>query len=94
MSRLIDKFYFSTGVTVFLFSYALLLSLPGSTLLREPDTFWQIHRSTIVNLRAIARIERDTVVLDPHQGYTVPRGVLHRTPPSDDVVKRTSSRAP
>lgn len=22
---------------------------------------------------------RDTVVLDPHQGYTVPRGVLHRT---------------
>jgi len=23
--------------------------------------------------------DRDTVVLDPHQGYTVPRGVLHRT---------------
>ena len=21
----------------------------------------------------------DTVVLDPHQGYTVPRGVVHRT---------------
>ena len=25
----------------------------------DPETFWQIHRATIVNLRAIARIERD-----------------------------------
>ena len=25
----------------------------------DPDGFWQIHRSTIVNLRAIARVERD-----------------------------------
>jgi mannose-6-phosphate isomerase-like protein (cupin superfamily) len=23
--------------------------------------------------------DRDTIVLGPHQGYTVPRGVLHRT---------------
>lgn len=23
--------------------------------------------------------DRETVVLDPHQGYTVPRGVTHRT---------------
>jgi mannose-6-phosphate isomerase-like protein (cupin superfamily) len=23
--------------------------------------------------------DRETVVLDPHQGYTVPRGVEHRT---------------
>jgi mannose-6-phosphate isomerase-like protein (cupin superfamily) len=23
--------------------------------------------------------DRDTVTLDPHQGYTVPRGVMHRT---------------
>jgi mannose-6-phosphate isomerase-like protein (cupin superfamily) len=23
--------------------------------------------------------DRDTVVLEPHQGYTVPRGVVHRT---------------
>jgi mannose-6-phosphate isomerase-like protein (cupin superfamily) len=23
--------------------------------------------------------DRDTVVLEPHQGYTVPRGVMHRT---------------
>ena len=23
--------------------------------------------------------DRDTVALDPHQGYTVPRGVVHRT---------------
>jgi hypothetical protein len=38
-----NKFYFSTAVTMCLFSYSLLLSLPGSTLLREPDTFWQIR---------------------------------------------------
>ncbi len=25
----------------------------------DPETFWQIHRGTIVNLRAIARVERD-----------------------------------
>lgn len=25
----------------------------------DPDAFWQIHRSTIVNLRAISRVERD-----------------------------------
>lgn len=25
----------------------------------DPEAFWQIHRSTIVNLRAIARVERD-----------------------------------
>jgi DNA-binding LytR/AlgR family response regulator len=25
----------------------------------DPDAFWQIHRGTIVNLRAIARVERD-----------------------------------
>jgi len=25
----------------------------------DPESFWQIHRATIVNLRAIARIERD-----------------------------------
>jgi len=25
----------------------------------DPDAFWQIHRSTIVNLRAVLRVERD-----------------------------------
>ena len=25
----------------------------------DPEAFWQIHRGTIVNLRAIARVERD-----------------------------------
>jgi len=25
----------------------------------DPETFWQVHRGTIVNLRAIAKIERD-----------------------------------
>ena len=38
-----DKFYISTAVTVFLFWYSVLLLLPGFTLLREPDTFWQIR---------------------------------------------------
>ncbi|MBS0321156.1 MAG: response regulator transcription factor [Proteobacteria bacterium] len=25
----------------------------------DPDSFWQVHRATIVNLKAIARVERD-----------------------------------
>ncbi len=25
----------------------------------DPEVFWQVHRGTIVNLRAIARVERD-----------------------------------
>jgi DNA-binding LytR/AlgR family response regulator len=26
----------------------------------DPELFWQVHRSTIVNVRAIARVERDS----------------------------------
>src|SRR5262249_25062532 len=37
------KFYIGTAVTAFLFSYFGLLLLPGFTLLREADTFWQIR---------------------------------------------------
>ena len=25
----------------------------------DPEAFWQVHRATIVNLRAIAKVERD-----------------------------------
>jgi DNA-binding LytR/AlgR family response regulator len=38
-----------------------LIKKPVKELFEEldPDAFWQIHRGTIVNLRAIARVERD-----------------------------------
>src|SRR5262245_34104023 len=39
----INRFYSSVGITVFLFWYAVLLSLPGSVTLRDPDTFWHIR---------------------------------------------------
>jgi hypothetical protein len=43
MFRPADKIYFSTAVAVFLLYYSVLLLLPGFTLLREADTFWQIR---------------------------------------------------
>ncbi|MDQ6618283.1 MAG: LytTR family DNA-binding domain-containing protein [Pseudomonadota bacterium] len=49
--------------------YTKVVTCDGEALIRkpikelfdelDPDTFWQIHRSTIVNLRAIAKVERD-----------------------------------
>lgn len=49
--------------------YTKVVTAEGEALIRKPikelfeeldtDAFWQIHRSTIVNLRAIARVERD-----------------------------------
>ncbi len=49
--------------------YTKVVTADGDALIRkpikelyeelDPDAFWQIHRSTIVNLRAIARVERD-----------------------------------
>ncbi|HZQ60306.1 MAG TPA: LytTR family DNA-binding domain-containing protein [Casimicrobiaceae bacterium] len=49
--------------------YTKVVTAEGEALIRkpikelyealDPDAFWQIHRSTIVNLRAIARVERD-----------------------------------
>jgi DNA-binding LytR/AlgR family response regulator len=50
----------------------------------DPEQFWQIHRSTIVNLRAIARVERDwrdqPVILlrDRGEKLTVSRTFAHR----------------
>ena len=50
----------------------------------DPEAFWQIHRSTIVNLRAIARVERDwrdqPVILlkDRTEKLTVSRTFAHR----------------
>jgi len=50
----------------------------------DPEAFWQIHRATIVNLRAIARIERDwrdqPVILlrDRGEKLVVSRTFAHR----------------
>jgi len=49
--------------------YTKVVTAQGEALIRkpikelfdelDPETFWQIHRGTIVNVRAIARVERD-----------------------------------
>ena len=49
--------------------YTKVVSADGEALIRktikelfdelDPESFWQVHRGTIVNLRAIARVERD-----------------------------------
>jgi DNA-binding LytR/AlgR family response regulator len=49
--------------------YTKVVTASGDALIRktirelfdelDPEVFWQVHRSTIVNLRAIARVERD-----------------------------------
>ena len=50
----------------------------------DPESFWQIHRATIVNLRAIARIERDwrdqpvISLRDRDEKLTVSRTFAHR----------------
>jgi len=50
----------------------------------DPETFWQIHRATIVNLRAIAKIERDwrdqpvISLRDRGEKLTVSRTFAHR----------------
>jgi DNA-binding LytR/AlgR family response regulator len=50
----------------------------------DPEAFWQIHRATIVNLRAIARIERDwrdqpvISLRDRNEKLTVSRTFAHR----------------
>jgi DNA-binding LytR/AlgR family response regulator len=50
----------------------------------DPEAFWQIHRATIVNLRAIAKIERDwrdqPVILlrDRSEKLLVSRTFAHR----------------
>jgi mannose-6-phosphate isomerase-like protein (cupin superfamily) len=51
----------------------------------EGDFHWHRHDAEdefflVLDGRLLIDLEdRDTVTLEPHQGYTVPRGVLHRT---------------
>ena len=51
----------------------------------EGDFHWHHHDDTdefflvLEGQLLIDLQDRETVVLDPHQGYTVPRGVEHRT---------------
>jgi mannose-6-phosphate isomerase-like protein (cupin superfamily) len=40
----------------------------------EDEFFLVLEGQLLIDLR-----DRETVVLDPHQGFTVPRGVEHRT---------------
>jgi mannose-6-phosphate isomerase-like protein (cupin superfamily) len=40
----------------------------------EDEFFLVLEGQLLIDLE-----DRDTVTLDPHQGYTVPRGVTHRT---------------
>src|SRR5215467_9791977 len=42
-ARVSNKFCLSIAVTVFLIFYSALLLHPGSTLLRDPDTYWHIR---------------------------------------------------
>jgi DNA-binding LytR/AlgR family response regulator len=50
----------------------------------DPEAFWQIHRATIVNLRAIAKVERDwrdqpvITLRDRSEKLTVSRTFAHR----------------
>jgi DNA-binding LytR/AlgR family response regulator len=50
----------------------------------DPETFWQVHRATIVNLRAVAKIERDwrdqpvISLRDRDEKLTVSRTFAHR----------------
>ena len=59
-----DVIYFQSGD-----KYTKVVTPEGEALIRKPikdlyeeldaETFWQIHRGTIVNLRAISRVDRD-----------------------------------
>ncbi len=50
----------------------------------DPEAFWQVHRATIVNLRAIAKVERDwrdqpiILLRDRAEKLTVSRTFAHR----------------
>jgi mannose-6-phosphate isomerase-like protein (cupin superfamily) len=41
----------------------------------DQDEFFVVLEGQLL----IDLVDRDTVTLDPHQGYTVPKGVVHRT---------------
>lgn len=74
--------------------YTKVVTTAGEALIRKPikelyeeldhDTFWQVHRATIVSLKAIARVERDwrgepvIVLKDRPETLTVSRTFAHR----------------
>jgi DNA-binding LytR/AlgR family response regulator len=74
--------------------YTKVVTREGDALIRKSikelfeeldgDAFWQVHRSTIVNLRAIGRVDRDwrdqpvIVLKDRDEKLTVSRSFAHR----------------
>jgi DNA-binding LytR/AlgR family response regulator len=84
-----DVVYFQAGD-----KYTRVITAEGEALIRkpikdlfdalDPETFWQIHRGTIVNLRAIARVDRDwrgepvIVLRDRDEKLAVSRTFAHR----------------
>ena len=84
-----DVIYFQAGD-----KYTRVITNDGEALIRkpikelfdelDPETYWQIHRGTIVNLRAIARVDRDwrgepvIVLRDRDEKLAVSRTFAHR----------------
>ena len=84
-----DVIYFQAGD-----KYTRVITAEGEALIRkpikdlfdalDPEAFWQIHRGTIVNLRAIARVDRDwrgepvIVLRDRDEKLSVSRTFAHR----------------
>ena len=84
-----DVLYFQAGD-----KYTRVITGDGEALIRkpikelfeelDPEVFWQIHRSAIVNLRAIARVDRDwrgepvIVLRDRDEKLAVSRTFAHR----------------
>ena len=84
-----DVIYFQAGD-----KYTRVITADGEALIRKPikelyeeldsETFWQIHRGTIVNLRAIERVDRDwrgepvIALRDRNEKLAVSRTFAHR----------------
>ncbi len=84
-----DVLYFQAGD-----KYTRVITRDGEALIRkpirelhdelDPDAFWQVHRGTIVNLRAVARVERDwrgepfILLVDRDEKLAVSRTFAHR----------------
>jgi DNA-binding LytR/AlgR family response regulator len=84
-----DILYFQAGD-----KYTRVVTRDGEALIRkpikelhdelDPEAFWQIHRGTIVNLRAVARVDRDwrgepVILLDGRdEKLSVSRTFAHR----------------
>ncbi len=84
-----DVLYFQAGD-----KYTRVVTRDGEALIRkpikelhdelDPDAFWQIHRGTIVNLRAVARVDRDwrgepvILLIDRDEKLPVSRTFAHR----------------